>query len=62
MMGKLGGWDRVANNVGATSGQHVVEYSDIRYSGRRQEAQPGISKFFSRRSILPTGNLATSDA
>jgi hypothetical protein len=39
MMGKLGGWDRVANNVGATTGQHVVEYSDIRYSGRRQEAQ-----------------------
>jgi len=52
----------VANNVGVNTADTVVECSVIRHSGRRQQAQPGISKIFSRRSILPTGNLATTDA
>jgi hypothetical protein len=62
MTGKLCRWARVANNVGVNTADTVVECFVIRYSGRRQETQPGIFKIFSRRSILPTGNLATTDA
>jgi hypothetical protein len=62
MTGKLPGSARVANNVGVNTADNVVECSVIRHSGSCQEAQPEISKIFSRRSILPTGNLATTDA